>query len=97
MSAFVYSLVSLSRCRHVDTCTRLDSFLVCRSLPSLVFVDVGLVHHAGLVKLRSHPAVLTPLARVVSPWCRYAAVFVLFVISTSSARPSSEDWRDPEA
>ncbi len=27
--------------------------------------------------MRSHPAILGPLARVVSPWCRYAAVFVL--------------------
>ncbi len=33
LSAFVYSLVSLSRCRHVDTCTRLDFSLVCRSFP----------------------------------------------------------------
>jgi hypothetical protein len=31
---------------------------------------------------------------VVKLSCRYAAVFDLFVISTSSARPSSEDWRD---
>ena len=31
----MYSLVSLSRCRHVDTRTRLDSFLVCRSFRPL--------------------------------------------------------------
>ena len=37
LSAFVYSLVSLSRCRHVDTCTRLDSFLVCRSFRPVDF------------------------------------------------------------
>ena len=54
LSAFVYSLVSLSRCRHVDTCTRLDSFLVCRSFRPVDFDDPsddGLVHHAGLVNL----------------------------------------------
>ena len=55
LSAFVYSLVSLSRCRHVDTCTRLDSFLVCRSFRPVDISDGssddGLVHHAGLVNL----------------------------------------------
>ncbi len=37
LSAFVYSLVSLSRCGHVDTCTLSDSYLVGRSLPSFFF------------------------------------------------------------
>jgi hypothetical protein len=41
LSAFVYSLVSLSRCRHVDTCTRRDfsESLVCRSFRPLDFDD----------------------------------------------------------
>ncbi len=59
LCAFVYSLVSLSRCRHVDTCTRSDSYLLCRSLPSsrLISRDASSVHDVGLVYLRSHPAV----------------------------------------
>ena len=68
--AFVYSLVSLSRCRRVDTCTLLDSFLEGRSfrpVDSEISRDASSVHDVGLVYLRSHPAVLTPLARVVSP------------------------------
>ena len=63
LCAFVYSLVSLSRCRRVDTCTLLDSFLVsrsfrpvdseirrCWSCSSCWFSELGVPHPAVLAR-----------------------------------------------